>query len=160
MNEDFEQLLSTLARHNVGFLVVGGIALGIHGLQRSTGDIDIWTKPDPANARRVFDALREFGMPLAAFDVGPEDFAVPGRVVQFGLPPRRVDVITSVDGLEFDEAWEARAEMTVAGCRVPVISLIDLLRNKQAVDRPQDRVDVRAIRRELRRRGHDAQKGD
>ena len=155
MNEDFEQLLSTLMQHNVQFLVVGGMALGAHGLQRATGDIDIWCRPDASNARRVYDALREFGMPLAAFDVTPEDFAVPGQVVQFGLPPRRVDVITSIDGLKFDEAWDARTETAVAGCRVPVISLMDLLRNKQAVDRPQDRVDVLAIRRELRKRGHD-----
>ena len=159
MNEDFEQLLWTLTRHDVRFLVVGGVALGIHGLQRATGDIDIWTKPVPTNAQRMYDALREFGMLLAAFDVAPEDFAVPGRVVQFGLPPRRVDAVTSVDGLEFDGAWDQRAEMTVAGCRVPVISLMDLLRNKQAVGRPQDRVDALAIRRELRKRGHDLQSG-
>lgn len=153
MNEDFEQLLTTLTQHDVQFLLVGGVALGIHGLQRATGDIDIWSKPDATNAQHLHDALREFGMPLAAFDVTPRDFATPGRVVQFGVPPRRVDVITSIEGVEFDEAWDSRADMTVAGCRVPVISLTDLLRNKEAVGRPQDKVDVRTIRHELERRG-------
>ena len=152
MNEDFEQLLTTLAQHEVQFLVVGGVALGIHGLQRATGDIDIWSNPDAANAHRLHDALREFGMPLVAFDVQPGDFAVPGRVVQFGVPPRRVDILTAVEGLEFDRAWDARAEMVVAGRLVPVVALADLLRNKEAVGRPQDRVDVRAIRQELRKR--------
>ena len=152
MNEDFEQLLSALTRHEVRFLVVGGVALGIHGRQRATGDLDVWWRPDGANADRLLHALQEFGMPLAAVDVAAEDFSAPGRVVQFGVPPRRVDILTSIEGVEFDEAWDARTELTVAGSRVPVIALADLLRNKEAVDRPQDRVDARAIRRELRHR--------
>ena len=152
MNEDFEQLLALLTQYEVQFLVVGGVALGIHGLQRATGDMDIWSRPDAKNAHRLHNALREFGMPLGAFDVQPEDFASPGRVVQFGVPPRRVDILTAVEGLEFDQAWNARAEMVVAGRLVPVIALTDLLRNKEAVGRPQDRVDVRAIRQELRKR--------
>ncbi len=153
MNRDFAELLAHFLRHDVRFLVIGGVALGAHGLQRATGDIDIWVRPEPHNAELVYAALGEFGLPLKDFDIEAADFARRGNVIQFGVPPRRVDVLTAVDGLLFEQAWPNRVRCDIAGHQVPVISLHDMLKNKEAAGRDQDRVDARTIRKELERRG-------
>ena len=153
MNQDFEDLLASFVDGDVQFLLVGGVALGAHGLHRATGDIDVWVRPEHHNAKLVYQALARFGLPLADFGIDETDFVRLGNVVQFGVPPRRVDVLTAVDGLTFDEAWQNRVCCEVAGHEVPVVSLHDLLKNKQSAGRDQDRVDVGTIRAELRRRG-------
>ena len=108
MNADFRDLIEALLEHDVRFLVVGGIALAAHGLPRATGDMDVWVRPDAANAERVYAALVAFGAPLGEQGVNADDFATPAVVTQFGVPPRRIDVLTVVAGLDFDTAWRRR----------------------------------------------------
>ena len=140
MNPDFRDILSALSDEEVEFLLVGAYALAVHGLPRATGDIDLWTRPDPGNARRVLLALARFGAPLE--QIRQSDLCRPNLVFQIGVTPNRIDLLTSIDGVDFDEAWAARTEMELDGVRVPVISRRDLIRNKRASGRPQDLADV------------------
>lgn len=124
------------------FLVVGAQAVAAHGVPRATGDMDIWLDPKPANAEAVWHALLAFGAPLEAFDLSINDFAAPGRVIQIGVPPRRIDLMTTIDGVEFDAAWQNRFVTRIADCAVPFLARQDLLRNKRAAGRPKDLLDI------------------
>ena len=142
MNDDFLDLLSAFRDAQVRFLVVGAHALSAHGSPRATGDLDVWVEASVANAARVWRALVEFGAPLDALGLAIEDFATEDNVVQLGLPPRRIDLLTSIDGVDFALAWERRFVTTVAGRSMPFLSYEDLLRNKRASSRPKDLQDV------------------
>jgi hypothetical protein len=135
--------LSTFSDEKVEFLLVGAFALAAHGLPRATGDIDLWIRRTSLNAKRVIRALQVFGAPLA--DVSEKDFLTPGLVFQIGVAPRRIDILTSIDGVDFDEAWPEREEVAVGGIRIPLISRKHLIRNKRAVGRPQDEADARRL---------------
>jgi hypothetical protein len=143
VNADFRDILGLLLKHNVDFLVVGAHALAAHGLIRATGDLDIWVRRSPQNAEHVLRALAEFGAPMS--DVSPEDFVSAGRVVQFGVVPHRIDLLTSIDAVEFDEAWSERVELQVENIRVPVLGRAALIRNKRATGRAKDRLDAEAL---------------
>ncbi len=146
MNEDFRDLLSALSDAEVRFMVIGAYAVGIHGHPRATKDLDIWIEASPDNATRVIQALRQFGAPL--LDLCAEDLSRPGIGFMMGVPPRRIDVITKISGLEFADAWARRIEANFGDeLRCPVISIGDLLINKRASDRLQDRADVDALER-------------
>jgi hypothetical protein len=140
LDRDFSEFVACFIAHDVRFLVVGGYALAAHGVPRATGDFDAWIWVDADNARRVLSALDEFGFGSVGLTVS--DFDRPDSVVQLGYPPLRIDVITSIDGVEFLDAWERRMDVDVVGLRVPFIGLDDLVANKRASGRPQDRVDV------------------
>lgn len=142
MNDDFLDLLAALHEAGVRFLVVGAHALAAHGVPRATGDLDIWVQADAANAQRVWQALATFGAPMAELGVAVEDLATAGNVVQLGLPPRRIDVLTSIDGVDFASAWNRRVVAAVGDCAMPVLAYDDLLRNKRATGRPKDVQDV------------------
>ena len=139
-NPDFSDMLSTLSEEGVEYLLVGGYALGAHGLPRATKDIDIWVRPTTENAARAFRALARFGAPLQGLTVG--DLARKGTILQIGVPPHRIDVMTMIDGVEFEEAWPGRTATEVNGVRIPVIGRAALIRNKRASGRPQDLADV------------------
>jgi hypothetical protein len=146
VNSDFLDLLASLRSHDVLFLVVGGYAVAVHGHVRATKDLDIWVEPDAGNARKVLAALAEFGAPIA--DLIERDLATPHYGFMMGSPPRRIDVSTTVDGLEFAPAWARRVEIAVAdGQLAPFLSLVDLVANKRAAGRPQDLADVAALTR-------------
>ena len=145
MDPDFRDLLAAFLAHGVRFLVVGAHALAAHGVPRATGDLDVWVEPTQGNAARVWDALAAFGAPLDALRVSADDFARRDAVVQFGLPPRRIDVLTGVSGLTFDEAWEDRFEDVVDGLRIPFLGRASLIRNKRASGRPKDLGDIDAL---------------
>lgn len=146
MNQDFLDLLTALNAAEVRFLVVGAYAVGVHGHPRATKDLDVWVEASPENARRVILALRSFGAPLG--DLRAEDLESPGTGFQMGQPPRRIDVLTQVSGLEFQAAWPGHIAAPFAeGLTYPVIGLDDLLINKRAADRLQDRADVEALER-------------
>lgn len=115
MNDDFLDLLHALVEADVEFLVVGAHALAVHGVPRSTGDLDVWVRPTEANAQRTVAALRAFGATIEAPQVSAKDFESADSVVQIGLPPRRVDLLTSISGVTFDEAWPDRVQQAVAG---------------------------------------------
>jgi hypothetical protein len=140
MNRDFVEMLSALCAAGAEFLVVGAHALAAHGAPRATGDLDIWVRATPENAERVLEALRQFGAPL--LDLTKADLLSPDVVFQIGLVPSRVDLLTSISGVEFDRAWRNRIHVTVGELTVPVLGLDDLIANKQATGRPKDRLDL------------------
>ncbi len=140
MNRDFVEILSELCAGGVEFLVVGAHALAAHGIARATGDLDIWIRPSPENARRAFAALARFGAPLS--ELTPSDLVNPDIVFQMGLPPARVDILSSISGVSFDDAWPHRITASVAGIEVPVLGKADFIANKRAAGRPKDLADV------------------
>lgn len=140
LNPDFRDMLSALSEHEVDYMVVGAYALAFHGLPRATGDIDIWVRCSPENASRVRAALEAFGAPLAG--IAAEDFEEPGNIVQVGVAPRRIDILTSIDGVAFDDAAGSRNTASIDGILVPIIGRQQLIANKRAAGRPQDIADL------------------
>lgn len=132
--------MSIFNAHGVEYLVVGAHAVAAHGHVRATGDLDIWVRPESGNAKRVMQALAAFGAPL--HDLSEADLTRAGMVFQMGLPPLRIDVLTAIDAVEFDEAWRDRFATTFAGVAVGVLSAAHLIRNKRAVGRAQDLADL------------------
>ena len=114
MNEDFRDILSELLSARARFLVVGAHAVAVHGVPRATGDLDVWIDPDVENVPRVWTALVRFGAPVETLGVTIQDLAKPGTIVQIGFPPRRIDVMTSVTGIAFEDAWTGRVTHRVA----------------------------------------------
>ena len=145
MNQDFRDLLAALLGAEARFLVVGAHAMAVHGVPRATGDLDVWIASDPANAERVWSALLQFGAPVAAMGVSRDDLTQPDQVVQIGLPPRRIDVLTSISGVAFDEAWRDRVTHEVDGLPVPFLGRAALVRNKRASGRTKDKADLEAL---------------
>jgi hypothetical protein len=146
LNEDFLDLLSELNAAEARFLVIGAYAVGIHGHPRATKDLDVWIEASAANAVRVLQALRRFGAPLGDLEVS--DFAVPGTGFKMGMPPRRIDILTKISGVDFAAAWPKRIEADFGSdMRCCVIGLEDLLTNKRAAARTQDIADVEALER-------------
>ena len=140
MNQDFRDLLAAFNAKHVDYLVVGGHALAAHGLVRATKDLDVWVRPTPWNAPRVITALASFGAPL--HDLSENDLVSAGTIFQIGVPPIRIDIITAIDGVTFDDAWPSRIEAGFGDQTVPVLSWADLIRNKRTAGRPQDLLDV------------------
>lgn len=151
LNPDFRDLLCSLVDASVEFVIVGAYALSFHGAPRASGDIDIFVKPSPENAAKVWRALLTFGAPLAAAGVLQADFAKPDLVYQIGLPPRRVDVLTSISGVSFEEAWSSREPATVEGRSVHFIGRDMFLRNKLAAGRPKDLADAARLKKSPRK---------
>lgn len=140
MNRDFSDMLSALSARGADYLLVGAYALAVHGVPRATGDLDLWLDPTLENARKVWQALGDFGAPR--LDLRVEDLAVPGVVFQIGVVPCRIDLLTEISGVQFREAWMRRCTTTIDGLIVPVLSLQDLQRNKRASGRPKDLADL------------------
>lgn len=140
MSPDFRDLLSAFNAHGVEYLLVGAYALAAHGRVRATGDLDLWIRPEPKNARRVMTALAEFGAPVQG--LSESDLTSADLVFQIGIAPLRIDVLTAIDAVEFDDAWRNRVESRFADQPVPVLSREDLIRNKRAAGRAQDLADL------------------
>jgi hypothetical protein len=140
LDKDFNEFVELLVAKDVRFLVVGGYALAAHGYPRATDDFDAWVWADEANAERILECLTEFGFGEVGLTTG--DFTLPDRIVQLGYPPYRIDIITSIDGVDFDAAWENRMVVEVDGLPVPFIGRADLLTNKRSTGRPKDLLDV------------------
>lgn len=140
LNTDYRDMLSAFTVENVKYLLVGAYALAAHGHVRATGDIDLWVESSPENAAHVMAALRRFGAPL--HQIEEQDFETPDTVFQIGVAPRRIDILTGVDAVDFEAAWGARTEVEVSGLKVPVISRQHLLQNKRSTGRPQDQADA------------------
>ncbi|MBM4342154.1 MAG: nucleotidyltransferase [Deltaproteobacteria bacterium] len=144
---DFADLLEAFAAQGVQYLVVGGYAVGAHDVPRFTKDIDLLIDATPENRDRCTLALQEFGAPDAVVaamrDAGPDD------VVWLGQPPLRIDLLQSIPGIDFAQAWPRRLTLDLEGLSIEVIGLQDLIAAKQAAARPQDRRDARALRRKL-----------
>lgn len=140
LNPDFRDILSCLKDEEVEFIIVGAYALAAHGLPRATGDIDIWVKNSPDNARRVMRALRKFGAPIS--DLSEADFIAPDMIVQMGVEPCRIDLLTSIDGVEFDVAYRNKVTVNIDDLELHVLSKADLLKNKLTISRDKDQSDI------------------
>jgi hypothetical protein len=147
LNPDFRDVLLALAAEGVEFVVVGAHALALHGVPRATGDLDVLIRPSTDNAAKVWKALVRFGASIETAGVTVEDFATPGIVYQIGLPPSRIDVLTEITGVSFDEAWASREAGDLEGSTVHFLGREALVRNKQATGRPKDLADVARLRR-------------
>lgn len=145
MNRDFAEMLDALFAAGAEFLIVGAHALAAHGRPRATGDLDIWVRPNAQNAQRVWDALVKFGAPLNELRV--EDLATPQTVFQIGIAPSRIDILTSLTGLNFEDAWSRRQMIEVERRVLPFLSREDFIRNKAAVGRPRDLADIDDLER-------------
>jgi hypothetical protein len=145
VNPDFRDLLAAFLEAGVRFLVVGAHAMAVHGVPRATGDLDVWIAPDPGNADKAWSALVGFGAPLATMAVTRADFGRPDQVVQIGLPPRRIDILTSISGVAFEDAWPDRVVHETEGLSVPFLGRDALVRNKRASGRAKDLADLEAL---------------
>jgi predicted nucleotidyltransferase len=143
VQKDFRELLELFNAHKVEYLIVGGYALAFHGVPRYTGDIDIFVKPDTENAIRILKALDEFG--FGSLDLKEEDFRSPNKVVQLGYPPVRIDIITSISGLSWDEAYEELDKGKYGDVPVYYIGLNHYILNKRASGRKKDIADLEAL---------------
>lgn len=141
--KDLREFVELLISHRVDFLVVGAHALAFHGRPRYTGDLDLWVRASEENASRTMEVLRAFG--FGGLDVRSEDFVKPGRVVQLGHPPLRIDLMTGISGVEFDTAWPKRVEGELDGLKVFFLDRDSFIKNKRAAGRPQDLADVSAL---------------
>jgi len=146
VNRDFVEMLAALCAAGADFLLVGAHALAVHGVPRATGDLDLWVRPTPENASRVWRALVAFGAPL--LDLRMEDLHTSDLVYQIGLPPCRIDFLTSISGVDFDSAWKNRLEFVVEGLTISCLSRHDFLRNKRAAGRPRDLADIAMLEAE------------
>jgi hypothetical protein len=143
ITKDFEELFACLRRRSVRALVVGGYAVAFHGRPRYTKDIDVFIESSPENAERLLAALDEFG--FAGLGLTVADFTAPGKIVQLGVAPNRIDLLTAIDGVSFEEAWSTRVPGHYGSEAVDYIGLSELIRNKQASGRPQDLLDVDSL---------------
>lgn len=147
LNDDFRDMLGCLREAEVEFVIVGAHALSVHGFSRATGDIDIFVRPTTDNAARVMQALALFGAPTQAHGVSVSDFTKPGNVYQIGLPPRRIDLLTEISGVDFDRAWNSRVMSVVGHTDLPFLGRDALIANKRASARPKDLVDADMLER-------------
>lgn len=138
--EDFKEFLKLLGSHGVRYLLVGGYAVGIHGYPRPTGDLDIWVALEPDNADRIVAALREFGFDTPQLNTGL--FLLHDSLVRMGNPPFRIEIMTTISGVSFDECYEKRVDAVVDGVRVSLIDLANLKENKRASGRHKDLADL------------------
>ncbi len=143
LNEDYKDILQSLAEEDVKFLLVGAYAMAAYGYIRATMDIDIWVMPSADNAKAVLRALRKFGAPLHGLTIN--DIQKDDTIFQIGVAPRRIDIMTGASGLQFNEAFAQSLETDVEGLRIHIPSLEDLILNKKAAGRTKDLADVEAL---------------
>lgn len=140
LTADFKEFLRLLNASRVDYLLVGGYAVGLHGYPRATVDLDIWVRADPENADRILGAVRAFGFDLPVLE--PRLFLNPASIVRFGVPPFRIEVMTSIDGVRYEACRMRAVELDLDGVPVPVIGLEDLKANKRAAGRYKDLADL------------------
>ena len=144
LNEDYKDILRALSGNKARFLVIGAYAMGAYGYVRATGDFDIWVEPSPENSRKIYKALKIFGAPLR--QITTETFAEEDIVFQIGVVPRRIDIVTSIDGVSFKKAYPHREECKVEKLKIPLLSKSDLIKNKIATGRKKDKLDAEVLR--------------
>ena len=140
---DFKELLALFNAHNVEYIVVGGYALAFHGSPRFTADLDIYVKPDRDNAHRILEALAEFG--FKSVDLSLDDFQDPDRVIQLGVPPIRIDILTAITGVSWEEAYSGKVEGKYGDMTVHYIGRKQFIENKRATGRTRDLADLEAL---------------
>ncbi|MBN1392667.1 MAG: nucleotidyltransferase family protein [Sedimentisphaerales bacterium] len=143
IQNDFKELLELFNAHKVEYIVVGGYALAFHGAPRFTGDIDLLVKPDSKNARRILAALNYFG--FGSLDLSESDFTRQNSVVQLGVPPVRIDIITSLSGVDWDKAQAGKVAGDYGGVAVYFLGKKEFILNKKATGRKKDLADIEAL---------------
>jgi hypothetical protein len=143
VNRDYRDLFAALNAARVDYMIVGAYAVAVHGHVRATKDRDVWVRPAPENAARLLRALNEFGAPTE--DLTENEFSNPGMILQLGFPPVRIDILTNLAGVTFQDAWMRRVSATYGDQQVSVISREHLITNKRAAGRLQDLADVEAL---------------
>ncbi len=140
LNPDFKEFIQSLNDNNVRYLVVGGYAVALHGYPRYTKDMDVWVEMTPENAARIVKALDQFG--FGSLNLKESDFIVPDQIIQLGYPPRRIDILTTLPGVEFSECYPSHTTVNMEGISVNFIDLENLRKNKRATGRHQDLADL------------------
>jgi len=143
VQKDFRDLLELFNKQKVDYIIVGAYALGFHGAPRYTGDLDVFVKPDPTNARSIIKALTAFG--FGSVGLAATDFEEEGKIVQLGFPPVRVDIITSLTGVSWEQARAGRVKGEFGDLKVHYIGRDDFIENKRALGRKKDIADLEAI---------------
>jgi hypothetical protein len=143
VQQDFRDLLALFSAHKVDYLIVGAHALAYHGVPRYTGDMDILVRPDPENAYRILKALEDFG--FGSVGLTAEDFTVPDKVIQLGVAPVRIDIVTSITGVSWEEAAAGRVQGNYGDIVAYFIGKKEFIRNKQALGRKKDQADLEAL---------------
>jgi hypothetical protein len=143
LNEDYRDILHALSEEKVRFILVGAYALAAHGYPRATMDIDIWVMPSPENAEAVLRALSRFGAPL--HNLTREDLLKDGTIFQIGVAPRRIDIITTASGLQFEPTYRNSISINIEGIEVRIPSIEDLILNKRSTGRTRDLADAEAL---------------
>lgn len=151
MHKDFKELLEVLNDNQVEYLIVGGYALIEYTEPRFTKDLDIWIRADGENAARTLKSLSDFGAP--SFGATVEDLSQPDNVLQIGVPPLRIDIITSIDGVGFNEAWGNKVKIDFDGVPVFIIGAKDLLKNKRSTSRDRDKEEAAMLESALKSQG-------
>ena len=142
-NQDFKEFIRSLNDNTVRYLVVGGYAVALHGYPRYTKDMDVWVEMTTENASRVIEALNQFG--FGSLDLKAADFMIPDQIIQLGYPPRRIDILTTLPGVEFSDCYASRVTTDMDGVSVNFIDLENLKKNKKATGRHQDFADLEAL---------------
>jgi len=140
LSKDFKEFVELLNENNVKYLVVGGYAVALHGHPRYTKDLDVWIELSPDNASRVLKTLETFG--FGSLDLKPDDFLEESQVIQLGYPPNRIDILTTLKDISFNECYKSRVQVEIQGVRIHFIDIDNLKKNKRATGRSQDLADV------------------
>ena len=151
LQADLKEFIALLSSHSVEYLIVGGHAVAFHGHPRFTGDIDFFIRATPSNVQRLLAVLNDFG--FGSLGITDRDLLEPKRIVQLGRPPNRIDLLTSISGVDFDSAWESRIDSIMDDQRVIMIGWNELLRNKKAAGRQKDLADVEELLAVAKRKG-------
>jgi predicted nucleotidyltransferase len=140
LNQDFKEFIQSLNDNQVRYLIIGGYAVAFHGYPRYTKDLDVWIEMVPENAARVVKALEQFG--FASLGLQETDFLIPDQIIQLGYPPNRIDMLSTLEGVDFESCYESRIRVTIDGVPVSFIDLDHLKKNKKATGRTQDLADL------------------
>ncbi len=143
LSKDFKEFIELLNEHKVRYLVVGGYAVAFHGHPRYTKDLDVWIDLSPENADNIIKALEKFG--FGSLGLKPGDFLESNQIVQLGYPPNRIDILTTLKKINFQDCYTARVEVEIQGVKINFIDLENLKQNKRATGRPQDLADAESL---------------
>ena len=143
LHKDFKEFIKLLNLHKVDYVIVGGYAMAFYGYPRFTGDIDFFVKPDRNNAKKIVSVLSDFG--FSSLDISEDDFVLPGQVIQLGFPPIRIDIVTSISGVSWQEAFAGREQTNLDDLICPFIGRNEFIQNKKAIGRHKDISDIESL---------------
>jgi len=144
LNEDYKEMLQILLNNKVKFLIVGAYAMSSYGYPRATGDLDLWVEASQENSEKLYQSLSEFGSPLER--ITKNTFCEEGIIFQIGVAPRRIDIITKIDGVNFQQAYLDKEEIEIEGFIIPFLSKENLIKNKECTGREKDKLDAHYLR--------------